>query len=40
MGSSYVDFTTPSALGTAILQFTALVLTSTLKEATGETLDD
>jgi len=40
MEFSEADFTTPNALDTAILQFTALVLTQPLQEATGEAFDD
>ena len=40
MERSEADFTTPNALDTAILQFTAVVLSPPLQEATGEALDD
>ena len=37
---SEADFTTPNALDTAILQFTTLVLSPPLQEATGEVFDN
>jgi len=40
MEPSEADFTTPNALDTAILQFTALVLSPPLQEATGKPFND